>query len=536
MIALMLVNWAIAQSSPLLDLQIYKEEKTFKFATSEVKVINLNKNIGRWFLLSATTKGQQRIYNLEIPFAVDTEVTESGFKIKRGTVLHDCPLWKDGIVAMPNSAENYVPLCRGIIYLRQQSKKGYESNTEAAANSIRGIGSWGEELVDAVKSLRPDQGVAPKGIASGAEANDQKNFPFPAKVESKIFLQPRGLGIDIGNISGIQVGQWYKAENFDGVSTSVIYPAAISKKIMGSYPQRVNGLDGSENNSQVYLVAFDLENLTLGWTHGTTYPGVGWSSRARNVPHNPVLGPDGFNSAKPLEFTGQINPILLSRSIATFPGGFHLEHGAFKYGKYSSINKASHYGYIENGVVLATPSPDLATLIVYKNGKVDMKSWTAEDKANQSEIVFARQNGVPLIEGIDAKEAISIPGEYVGSWGPGNWSGSAEAALRTPRGAACLVERENKRFLVYAFFSSHTPNSIARVFQAYGCKYAIHLDMNSASQSYAAVFKFQGSVFQKIEHPYSEMKNDDIKSGGEYFPRNTLPDNKDFFWVMRKEQ
>jgi hypothetical protein len=59
---------------------------------------------------------------------------------------------------------------------------------------------------------------------------------------------------------------------------------------------------------------------------------------------------------------------------------------------------------------------------------------------------MARQNGVPLIEN-------GVPGDRVTSWGGGNWSGSAEANLRTLRAGACMRTVEDRQFLIYAYFS-----------------------------------------------------------------------------------
>jgi len=57
----------------------------------------------------------------------------------------------------------------------------------------------------------------------------------------------------------------------------------------------------------------------------------------------------------------------------------------------------------------------------------------------------------------------------VEQWGPGNWSGSALGQLRTLRAGACLLEQESRRYLVYGYFSTATPPTMARVFRAYGC-------------------------------------------------------------------
>ena len=66
----------------------------------------------------------------------------------------------------------------------------------------------------------------------------------------------------------------------------------------------------------------------------------------------------------------------------------------------------------------------------------------------------------PLIEN-------GVPGDRVTSWGGGNWSGSAEAQLRTLRAGACLRRIEGRPpLLIYAYFSTATPSGMARTFQA----------------------------------------------------------------------
>ena len=75
----------------------------------------------------------------------------------------------------------------------------------------------------------------------------------------------------------------------------------------------------------------------------------------------------------------------------------------------------------------------------------------------------------------------------------GNWSGSADKKLRTLRAGLCLQEAEGKQFLLYGYFSSATPSSMARVFQACGCRYAMLLDMNALEHTYMAVYHMQGS-------------------------------------------
>ena len=156
------------------------------------------------------------------------------------------------------------------------------------------------------------------------------------------------------------------------------------------------------------------------------------------------------------------------------------------------IDHGSHYGFVENGVVLSKLQPGLATVVVFDDGRVDLGTWTKQDDADLPRIRHARQNGVAILER-DAGSQRTVPGSRVRDWGPGNWSGSADKKLRTLRAGLCLQESQGKQFLVYGYFSSATPSSMARVFQASGCRYAMLLDMNALEHTYMAVYRMQGS-------------------------------------------
>jgi hypothetical protein len=148
-------------------------------------------------------------------------------------------------------------------------------------------------------------------------------------------------------------------------------------------------------------------------------------------------------------------------------------------------------------------------------------------------IRHARQNGVALVE-YDSATKASRPGPLVGSWGAGNWSGSADEKLRTVRGGLCLQEGEGRRFLTYSFFSSATPSAMARVFQAYGCRYAMLLDMNALEHTYLALYRLDGARLV-TEHLVDGMDVLDQSGPGGYLPRFVgFPDNRDFFYVLRR--
>ena len=105
------------------------------------------------------------------------------------------------------------------------------------------------------------------------------------------------------------------------------------------------------------------------------------------------------------------------------------------------IDHGSHYGFVENGVVLSKLQPGLATVVVFDDGSVDLETWTRQRTTpTLPRIRYARQNGVAHPGARRAGRRRAVPGSRVRSWGPGNWSGSADKKLRTLRAGLCLQE------------------------------------------------------------------------------------------------
>jgi hypothetical protein len=221
--------------------------------------------------------------------------------------------------------------------------------------------------------------------------------------------------------------------------------------------------------------------------------------------------------------------------VATFAGGFKRTHGAFKYGPFATVNHASHYGFLENGVVFSKLQPGLATVFVLDDGSVQMKSWEVADDRQLARIRYARQSGVPLAE-FDERSQSTVPGQLVNQWGAGNWSGSEEMKLRTLRAGTALQTNGRKRFLIYAVFSDATPSAMARVFQAYRVRYGMHLDMNALEHSYFALYRRSGSqlIVDYLIEGMSEV--DETASGGKIPRFLGYSDNRDFFFVTRRSQ
>jgi hypothetical protein len=330
-------------------------------------------------------------------------------------------------------------------------------------------------------------------------------------------------------------GRWYPAQENPGIYVSAIQPQSIAPEILRSHASVVNSLDSVEAAALVYAVAFDLAQFDLGFALGTDHPRVGWSERVVDKVRDKTLpGPDGIGSITPLVATGLVSPTFATRTVATFTGGFKRTHGAFRYGTLAFVHQGSHYGFIEHGAVFSKLQPGLATIVIHDDDSLAMKTWTEQDNASLARIKHARQNGVPLIE-FDTTTQSSAPGPLVGQWGPGNWSGSQDKQLRTLRAGACLQEQQGRQFFLYAYFSSATPSALARVFQAYGCRYAMLLDMNALEHTYLAVYRRQGEKLL-VQHLIQGMSALDKSEAGQYIPRFLgYADNRDFFYVMRRE-
>ena len=106
--------------------------------------------------------------------------------------------------------------------------------------------------------------------------------------------------------------------------------------------------------------------------------------------------------------------------------------------------------------------------------------------------------------------------------------------MRSLRAGACIQETPQARFLVYGYFSSATPSAMTRVFQAYGCRDAMLLDMNALEHTYLALYtRDDGKI--AVQHLIDGMTEVDQQVGSELVPRFIgFPDNRDFFYLVRR--
>jgi hypothetical protein len=517
---------------------------------ARLRLTNLNPAIGAWYLLNVQGTGRtDGTYNLEVPAGHRVQLGLDGGGLR--VVLVDqtvlsCPIDSQVLARLQSSKSAYSPVCEWHVVLRARGVQGSASLQEWGANLLRNYaGSFGESIVETVKDLRSDSAVLSAAQQTDETARSSADPSARRPVNAALnggrrvrLASVPGLGIEVKDAAPFYAGEWYDAVNEDGVYVSAIQAGLVDRSILQSYPDRVNPLDSVEADAMTYLVALDTSRFQVGWGHGSSLPGVGWSTRNQSLPRANPHGPDGFATLDPLATLGQLNPTYLKKLAAVICGGFQRHHSVFRDGPLGRSNDGHFYGFIENGVVMSRLNPKLATLFVDKNGKMGMKTWTEQDAVSVPNLRYARQNGVPLIEW-DESQQRGIPGEFVKHWGPGNWSGSAKAERRSQRGAICLAENNGREFLIYAYFSSTNPDGMARVFQAYQCRYAIHLDMNSAQQAYFGLFNrnIQGKLQTENLHKEMAGSNSRITIEGQSVetPRYVgKPDNADFFFVLRK--
>jgi hypothetical protein len=521
-------------------------------------LINLNPKINVWYLLRLQwAGGKDTSYHLENVNPRSQTLTLDGAHPQGLTLAgaqgrEACALWGKGrsnpLQEAARSNAPYAPLCGARLYLRNASK-GHATNIEKMTGLLRDNVPGGERIVNVVRDSvyaqlyrerareLPESESAPSRIPQSLE-----HGPAAAVLDGTQgtrVLKPTHLGIEVEGASpgGVWPGAWHAARENPAIYVSVLQLNSVAPQILQSHRNIVSPLDQVEAAGVVYLVAFDLQQLEVKYSLGTEHPRVGWSDHMLDRMKDTARpGPDGIGSIAPLIATGLIPPQDAEKTVATFTGGYKRTHGAFKYGALALEHFGSHYGFLENGVVVSTLQPGLATIYVLDDGQVEMKTWTEADNALLSRLRYARQNGVPIISGFDPNSQVSTPGTLVSRWGDGNWSGSADRKLQTMRAGLALQERGGKRFLIYAFFWSATPSAMARAFQAYQCRYAMLLDMNALEHTYLAAYRRSGQGLV-VQHLIRDMDGVDLTVKGHRVPRFLgHPDNRDFFYLVRKEK
>jgi hypothetical protein len=552
-------QFAAEAPKSILELQPYRSAASIDIQdgtgrNGKATLVSLNPGINVWFLLELAWEDETEpvVYHLEnrapstVLLSLVQQFTE-GVQIESDAGFQTCDLWSAEsavLFSALSSGRPYEKLCEDKLYLRNITE-GRKTTVEKVTDLLRRH-VWGsEKIIDMVKGgLFQDAFLETSDVvpANASDTFEEWEFMGPrdpfvhAKCAGQCLITTQlALTLERQVSARALIGEWYPVKGVDGVFVSTMQPKLVGREVVLAQRGKVNALDNVESSALAYLVAFDLSKFEMGYELGTEHPRIDWSTRVPAKTRDDSLpGPDGVGSVAPLARTGIVSPDKAERIAATFTGGFKRYHGAFFKSDRALENHGTHYGFVENGVLLSKLQPGLATVIVDKNGGIDLKTWSDDDPKAVLNIRHARQNGVPIID-YDPATGTSEVGALVKDFLAGNWSASAEKNFRTVRAGLAIQEYEGRRYLIYAYFSSATTSAMARVFQAYHAKYAMILDMNALEHTYLAIYRNSDSHFL-VEQLVRGMEVLDTTKAGEVIPRFVgYADNRDFFYLLRKE-
>jgi hypothetical protein len=222
-----------------------------------------------------------------------------------------------------------------------------------------------------------------------------------------------------------------------------------------------------------YVAWFDHTRTAVAWYPGRYEP-----------PRAPIRGP------MEVPF-GQRR-----RLLATFNGGFIYRDG----------NNGSSIG----GTMYEPLKQGLATLIAYRDGRVDVNTWHGGQTAG-AQIAFARQS-LPLI--VDHGRLNPLLNDST------RWGFTLGNAVRVWRTGAGIDRRGN---LIYAAADSQTVVTLARILQRAGAVRAMQLDINPEWPTLNTYSHVGGLVPAMVVPNYQQSTT-----------RYLVPDDRDFFAVYRR--
>lgn len=223
--------------------------------------------------------------------------------------------------------------------------------------------------------------------------------------------------------------------------------------------------------------------------------GVAWMDSTRT---ELTYVPGTVEPPEPLEDrgTGEVPPNMRKRLVATFNGGFPLE--------------TSNAGLIYRGKVKETMVNGIATVVVYRGGKVDIVKWNHGPRAPKN-VWMAKQNLPPII--------------YEGKINPGltegpEWGETVNNAVRVWRSGLGIDAHGN---LIYAAANYQTVESLAEILKRAGAVRAIELDINEDWTS-----------FISYRHPGAGQPSNLLPEMYRSPERYLTPDERDFFAIYLK--
>jgi len=220
--------------------------------------------------------------------------------------------------------------------------------------------------------------------------------------------------------------------------------------------------------------------------------GVAWIDATRtHLEYVPGLA----EPPEPLEHrgSGEVPPAMRARLAATFNGGFPLE--------------TSNAGLIYRGKVVETMVNGIATVVEYRDGRINVIRWHQGPGA-PANVWFAKQNLPPIIYEGELNPNLSD--------GP-EWGETVNNATRVWRSGLGIDSRGN---LLYAAANYQTVESLAKVLKRAGAVRALELDINEDWTSFIT-YRHPGAI-----EP-SNLLPEMLRPPERYL----TPDERDFFAI-----
>lgn len=184
--------------------------------------------------------------------------------------------------------------------------------------------------------------------------------------------------------------------------------------------------------------------------------------------------------------------------LATFNSGFRLEDDSG--------------GFVVAGRVYSPLRAGQATIIGYRDGKVDVTSWHGGPKPGPS-VAFARQNLPLIVEGGRLNPNLS---------NPSLWGATVGNAVRVWRSGVGVDRHGN---LIYAAADIQTAQSLAQILQRAGAVRAMELDINYDWTTFNFYGTWDAGNPRKL-----------LPGMGRPATRYLTPDDRDFFAVYARSR
>jgi Phosphodiester glycosidase len=184
------------------------------------------------------------------------------------------------------------------------------------------------------------------------------------------------------------------------------------------------------------------------------------------------------------------------RLLATFNGGFTYIDG--------------HNGSSINGLSYEPLKDGLATLIGYRDGRLDIKTWTGGQNAGPT-VAFARQSLPLIVEGGKLSPALNDSSQ---------WGFTLGNAVRVWRTGVGIDRRGN---VIYAAANDQTVVTLAQILQRAGAVRAMQFDINPEWPTLITYRHYHGLVTNKV-----------VPNVQQPATRYLVADDRDFFTVYRR--